>query len=106
MPDAWRPDLSGILIYHVPASQPGYGPDGYMMCLSKGQEHLGDTGVLGFVQNMVERRVPLYLSLDLGKPERPATLANDVLAEAVRRRDARHFVQLLSDMIRNLSQAV
>jgi hypothetical protein len=102
LPEEWRPDLSGILLYHFRCSQPGYGPDAYMLCLSRGEQHLADVSVLGFVQNMVERRVPLFLMLKLGQPGATTIFVNDYLVEALARRDAGLFVDTLAGMIRTL----
>src|SRR6185437_23731 len=106
LPEEWRPDLSGILLYSIPSQHPDYGTDAYMFCLSRGQEHLKDIAVLGFVQNMVQRRVPLYLMLELGKPGAKMLFMNDYLAESVARRDADSFVSTFSAMIRDLSKTV
>jgi hypothetical protein len=104
LPEEWRPDLSGILLYNVPCREPGYGPDAYMLCLTRGEAHLKDVSVLGFVQNMVERRVPLYLMLELGKPDANMIFMNEHMAGPVARRDTDRFLSSLSAMIRDLSR--
>ncbi len=103
LPEEWRPDLSGILLYHVPCREPGYGPDAYMLCLSRGEAHLRDVAVLGFVQNMVERRVPLYLMLELAKPDAKMLFVNPHMTEPLARQDGKLFISTLAAMIRDLS---
>jgi hypothetical protein len=52
---------------------------------------------------MVERRVPLYLMLEPGKPAARMIFMNQPLAESVTRRDASRFVSVFSAMIRDLA---
>jgi hypothetical protein len=99
LPENWRPDLSGILIYQMRCQEPGYGPDAFIMGLSRGLGHLSDLAVLGFVQNLLERRVPLYLTLHAGKIESRARFLNEILEPSVAARDANAFFAVLRKAI-------
>src|SRR5947209_94393 len=80
-PENWRPDISGILVYQMKCEEPGYGPNGLIIALSRGLSHLGDPSLLGFIQNMVNGRVPLYLT---GKPgSGRSTFLNEILRPSV-----------------------
>jgi hypothetical protein len=99
LPEHWRPDLSGILVYQMACGEPGYGPDALIISLSRDRDHLGDTTVLGFIQSMVERRVPLYLTQHSGKAENDATFLNAILTPSVATRDGAAFVKILASLI-------
>jgi hypothetical protein len=63
LPENWRPDLSGILVYQQPSTQPDYAPSAFVVALKRGRESLQDPVLQGFVQTMVKVRVPVYLKL-------------------------------------------
>ena len=104
LPENWRPDLSGILIYQTPCVETGYGPDAFVLALSRGPAHLDDTSLLGFVQNMVELRVPLYLTLHSGKAEGSSVFLNNILGPPVRSKDGAAFIAILARQIEKLQQ--
>jgi hypothetical protein len=63
LPENWRPDLSGILVYQQVCAQPDYGATALVLALKQGQESMHDPVLQGFVQAMVSVRVPIYLAL-------------------------------------------
>lgn len=97
LPENWRPDLSGILLYQMKCTEPGYGPDAFIIALSRGLAHLSDTSVLGFIQNLVKDRIPLFLALQAGKER--STFLNDILEPHVRAQNASAFVAALTRAI-------
>ncbi len=99
LPENWRPDLSGILVYQMPCTEPGYGPDAFVLALTKGADYLADASVLGFIQNMVARRVPLYLTLTAGRADARAAFLNEMLTPPVQANDAARFVAILARLI-------
>ena len=100
LPEQWRPDLSGILIYQMKCAEPGYGADAFIIALSHGLEHVKDMAVLGFIQNMVARRIPLYLTLEPGKADKVEFL-NPVLEPLIARQDGPAFVEAVRRAIRS-----
>jgi hypothetical protein len=99
LPENWRPDLSGILIYQMRCDQPGYGPDAFIIALSRGLAHMGDTAVLGFIQNMVKLRIPIFLTLHAGKADRRMTFLNDILEPPVREAKIADFASILTRLV-------
>ena len=97
LPENWRPDLSGILVYQLKCEEPGYQPDAMIIALSRGLSHLGDPGVLGFIQNMVDSRVPIYLTSKPGTGR--ATFLNEILGPSVAARNGAAFVAALSRLV-------
>jgi hypothetical protein len=101
LPEHWRPDLSGILIYQMKCTEPSYGETAFIIALSRGMAHMTDMAVLGFVQNMVKARVPLYLTLHAGKADGRAAFLNSILEPAVALQDGAAFITVLSKVIRD-----
>jgi hypothetical protein len=99
LPENWRPDLSGILIYQMRCEEPGYGHDAFIIALGKGLEHLSDTAVLGFIQNMVERRIPLFLTLHAGRAEARSTFLNILLEPCVAAKNGAAFITTLTRLV-------
>lgn len=99
LPENWRPDLSGILIYQITSAEPGYGSAAFILGLARGVAHLEDVGVLGFIQNMVLQRVPLFLNLRVGKGEALSTFLNRPLEPFVAANDGKGFIAMLADII-------
>ena len=62
-------------------------------------------GLLGFVQNLVELRVPLYLTLHYGKAEGSSVFLNNILGPPVRARDGAGFIAILARQIEKLQPA-
>jgi hypothetical protein len=99
LPEDWRPDLSGILVYQMACREPGYGPDALIVSLSRGRDYLASMSLLGFIQHMVECRVPLYLTAHSGKAENHATFLNARLESSVQARDGAAFLRILTPLI-------
>jgi hypothetical protein len=97
LPENWRPDISGILVHQMKCTEPDYGPDALIISLSRGLSHLGDSSVLGFIQNMVENRVPLYLTWKGGS----GRFLNDILGPSVATKNGSAFVAALTRLFGN-----
>jgi hypothetical protein len=97
LPENWRPDLCGILVYQMKCEEPGYGPAALIISLNRGLAHLGDPSVLGFIQNMVERRVPLYLTRNAGRGR--STFLNEILGLSVTTKNSAAFIAILTRLV-------
>jgi hypothetical protein len=99
LPDNWRPDASGILIYQTACKEPGYGSAAMVISLSEGEAHLGDEAVLGFIHNTIAMRVPLYLTQQVSRIETPLLFLNDALGPCMKRNDRPGFVAGLARLM-------
>jgi hypothetical protein len=99
LPENWRPDLCGILIYQMRCDRPGYGATAFVIALSRELAHMTDTAVLGFIQNMVKLRIPIFLTLHAGKADNRAVFLNDILEPPVRAANAAGFVSILTRLV-------
>lgn len=88
--DDWRPDKSGVFIGLRKDKVPeGYsGPWGWQLQLLAGEIAIGRHHFVDAVIQLVERRVPTFLSASgpMGTPFE-VIFINEILADAVRRRD-------------------
>jgi hypothetical protein len=99
LPENWRPDLSGILIYQIKCPEPAYGETAFIIALSRGTSHMNDVAVLGFVQNMVRARIPLYLTLQAGKADNRGAFLNPILEPMIAGGDAAGFIATLRRLV-------
>jgi hypothetical protein len=105
LPDHWRPDLSGILIYQIKNEIPGYHDAGLILSLSNGFAHLEDEALLGFILLAVKNRQPIYLGVHKKKEgaveraDSKALLLNPGLERAVAADDRAGFVAILKQAI-------
>ena len=102
LPDTWRPDLSGILIYQKRSEHPAYVADGFVIALANGLAHINDTAVLGFIQNLVKNRIPIFLILKAGGPD--MVFLNPALEPMVQAGDGTGFIAALSRLISSASR--
>jgi hypothetical protein len=99
LPEHWRPDLSGILIYQVPNNAPGYEGNALVLSLVNGFAHLEDEALLGFVLTSVQNRQPIYLGTHREKADSKAYFLNPPLEQAVIDGDRERFVAILKQAI-------
>ena len=95
LPENWRPDLSGILVYQRVCEEPGYDCGALVISLSEGP-HLRDDAVLGFIHNMIVAGVPLYLTRQVARVETGLIFLNNVLGPLVRAGDRPGFAASLA----------
>jgi hypothetical protein len=102
LPEHWRPDLSGILIYQIKNNVTGYHDTALMVSLAFGLKHLEDEALLGFLMLAARNRQPVYLGLHKLKDGKAASAAdgkplflNPPLEQALARNDRAGFVELL-----------
>ena len=99
LPQDWRPDLSGILVYQMACQEPDYGPDAFIIALSRGLSHLKDVAVLGFIENMVKLRVPLYLTRHAGKVDTRSVFLNRSLEPMIAAGNGPGFIAVLTRLM-------
>jgi len=105
LPEHWRPDLSGILLYQIKSQVPGYHDAGLILSLANGFAHLEDEALLGFVLLAVKNRQPIYLGVHrkkasaVEKADSKAYLLNPGLERAVAANDREAFVAILKQAI-------
>jgi hypothetical protein len=99
LPDNWRPDASGILIYQTVSKEPGYDSAALVISLSEGKNPLNDEAVLDFIYNTIAVRVPLYLTLQVSRIEAPRLFLNDVLGPFLKANDRPGFVASLARLM-------
>jgi hypothetical protein len=99
LPENWRPDLCGILVYQMACHEPGYGSEALIVSLKRGRDYLGDTSLLGFIQHMVTCGVPLYFTRHAAAAENQATFLNKMLAPSVAAGDGAGFMRILAPLI-------
>jgi hypothetical protein len=102
LPEHWRPDLSGILIYQVKNAVPGYHDTALMLSLAHGLKHLEEEALLGFLLTAVQNRQPVYLGLHKLRDGKAASAAdakalfiNPPLEQALARGDRAGFIGIL-----------
>jgi hypothetical protein len=99
LPDYWRPDLSGILIYQIASNAPDYDGNALILSLANGFSHLEDEALLGFVLTAVKNRQPIYLGVHTQKADPKAYFLNPPLEQAVAANDRDGFVAILRQAI-------
>ena len=99
LPENWRPDLSGILIYQKVCKEPGYGPAALVVSLSERAARLSDNALLGFIHSTIAMRVPLYLTRQVACVETRRIFLNDVLGRTVHAGDGPGFVAGLARLM-------
>jgi hypothetical protein len=106
LPEQWRPDLSGILLYQVRNEVPGYHDTALMLSLAHGLKHLENEELLEFVTLAVRNRQPVYLGVHKLKDGKGASAADNKavfinlsLEPAIARNDRAGFVEILKRTI-------
>jgi hypothetical protein len=99
LPEQWRPDLSGILIYQVANNAPGYDGHALILSLANGFAHLEDEALLGFVLTAIKNRQPIYLGVHRDKADAKAYFLNPPLERAVAANDREGFVAILKQAL-------
>jgi len=99
LPEQWRPDLSGILIYQIANNAPGYDGNALILSLANGFEHLKDEALLGFVLTAIQNRQPIYLGVHREKADAKAYFLNPPLERAVAANNRDSFVAILRQAI-------
>ena len=102
LPEAWRPDLSGILVYQMTHEEPGYINDALVVSLSRGVTHLADEELMGFITRAITNRLPLYLGWHRHKAI-PGVFLNPLLEAPLAARNHAGFVGILKDAIEQMA---
>jgi hypothetical protein len=99
LPENWRPDRSGIFIYQIPNTMPGYEGHGLVLSLANGLAHLEDEAFLGFVLTSVQNRQAIYLTVHQARPAAKGIFLNPPLEQAIAGNDRDGFVDVLRQAI-------
>jgi hypothetical protein len=106
LPEDWRPDLSGILLYQGKNNVPGYHDTALMLSLAHGLAHLEDEALLDFLLLAVQNRQPVYLGVHKLKDGKAASAADNkavfvnlALERAWAREGRAGFVEFLKQTI-------
>ena len=95
LPDHLRPDLSGVLIYPVPHSHPGYLGLALIVSLSRGVAHLEDMDLMTFLLTAVTERQPVYLAVHGDRADAKGLFLNPALEPAVAAQDQAGFAAVM-----------
>jgi hypothetical protein len=99
LPEQWRPDISGILIYQIASNALGYDGNALILSLANGFAHLTDEALLGFVLTAIQNRQPIYLGVHRQKADAKAYFLNPPLERAAAANDRDGFVAILRQAI-------
>lgn len=102
--DAWRPDLSGVLILTEPDPPPPWsGRTGLKFMLVKGDEPLSTDRLAGYIIALVTRNIPVSVAIQGPPGHWPVkTFVNGALAEPIKRYDVAEVKATLMAIVRNL----